>query len=107
METRIAMVVTAILIVGSILAYTFLRPTSPATGPVESKIASVESLLGGLEARLAQNPGDAKGWLLLARSYEHLGDHSRAANAYQKAVALGMRDADLEMRLAQNSFAGS
>ena len=64
-----------------------------------SKAASVNSLLAGLEQRLRDDPDDAKGWLLLAKSYDHLGRDSDAAAAYDKAVALGISDNDLEARL--------
>jgi len=73
-------------------------PTSPQ-GQQSDKVGSVTSLLAGLEARLAEKPDDAKGWLLLAKSYDHLGRSADAKNAYAKAAALGMTDADLEARL--------
>ena len=63
------------------------------------KVGSVTSLLNGLEARLAENPDDAKGWLLLAQSYDHLGRSDDARPAYEKAAALGLTDAALEDRL--------
>jgi tetratricopeptide (TPR) repeat protein len=72
--------------------------TSPQ-GQQSDKVGSVTSLLAGLEARLAKNPDDAKGWLLLAKSYDHLGRSADAKDAYAKAAALGMTDADLEARL--------
>jgi cytochrome c-type biogenesis protein CcmH len=73
-------------------------------GQQSSKIGSVTSLLAGLEARLQENPDDAKGWLLLAKSYDHLGRSAEASEAYEKAAALGMTDATLESRLgATNS----
>jgi hypothetical protein len=74
-------------------------PTMQGTGNSD-KTGSVASLLGGLEARLTANPDDAKGWLLLAKSYDHLGRTADARNAYEKATALGMTDAALESRLA-------
>ncbi len=64
------------------------------------KVGSVTSLLTGLETRLAENPDDAKGWLLLAKSYDHLGRKDDARDAYDKAAALGMTDAELESRLS-------
>ena len=70
------------------------------------KVGSVTSLLSGLEARLAGNPDDAKGWLLLAKSYDHLGRSADAKDAYAKAAALGMMDADLEARLNGSTTAG-
>ena len=64
--------------------------------------ASVGSLIGGLESRLAENPEDAKGWLLLARSHDHLGDNAKAWNAYSRARGLGLTDEALELKLAAN-----
>jgi cytochrome c-type biogenesis protein CcmH len=63
------------------------------------KAASVTTLLAGLEQRLQENPDDAGGWLLLAKSYDHLGRHGDAAAAYDKAATLGMTDNALEARL--------
>lgn len=64
---------------------------------------TVESLLGGLEARLAQNPGDGKGWLLLAKSYDHLGRSADAATAYEKARVLGAADPAFEGGLTRGT----
>jgi hypothetical protein len=57
-------------------------------------LASVGDLVAGLRARLEQEPDDASGWLLLARSYDHLGRHQEAMIAYQRARMLGRGDAD-------------
>ncbi|NCF24615.1 MAG: hypothetical protein GWP60_08760 [Gammaproteobacteria bacterium] len=65
----------------------------------KSKAASVNSLLAGLEQQLRDDPGDATGWLLLAKSYDHLGRTSDAAAAYDRATELGKSDNDLEARL--------
>jgi hypothetical protein len=78
-------------------AMTNAQPAQP--GGTSDKVGSVTSLLTGLETRLAENPDDAKGWLLLAKSYDHLGRDGEARDAYAKAAALGMTDADLEARL--------
>ena len=91
-----------------------VRPTSPGTsaamqatqeGQNSDKVGSVTSLLNGLQAKLTENPDDAKGWLLLAKSYDHLGSIAEARNAYAKAAALGMTDAALEARLDEGSSA--
>lgn len=67
--------------------------TRTASDPGGKKtIASVDTLLASLEQRLQQDPSDSEGWLLLARSYEHLGRARDAAEAYAKAVALGTED---------------
>lgn len=69
---------------------------------VSDKTASVGALVGGLEARLVENPNDAKGWILLARSHDHLGNEEKAWRAYSRARDLGMTDATLELKLAAN-----
>ena len=74
-------------------------PAMPAARE-PGKAASVTALLAGLEARLQESPEDGKGWLLLAQSYEHLGNVSEAQSAYEKAVALGQSNAELEAKLA-------
>ena len=81
--------------------------TAAAAGPATSqgsgnKAASVTSLVGGLEARLANDPNDAKGWLLLAKSHDHLGNRDAAWAAYTRARELGMGDDTLELKLAAN-----
>ena len=76
------------------------RPMTDA-GP-EKKAASVTSLVGGLEAKLAQNPNDAKGWLLLAKSHDHLGDRQAAWAAYERARELGLSDNSFEIELVAN-----
>jgi cytochrome c-type biogenesis protein CcmH len=65
----------------------------------EKRAASVTELLAGLEQRLVENPDDAKGWLLLAKSYDHLGRTEDAAAAYDRARNLGLSDDSLEARL--------
>jgi cytochrome c-type biogenesis protein CcmH len=42
-------------------------------------------LLGQLEARLAEDPNDINGWVLLGRSYIQLGDYERAREALEQA----------------------
>jgi len=53
----------------------------------------------GLEDRLAKEPDDGKGWLLLAKSYDFLGRKEDARAAYKKADALGNGDAALAAKL--------
>ncbi len=69
-----------------------LYPNYLAKEQTSSKksVASVNSLLAGLEARLEREPDDAGSWLLLAKSYRHLGQPDKARDAYAKAKALGM-----------------
>jgi len=64
-----------------------------------TSVASVGNLVDGLKDRLQQEPDDAKGWLLLARSFEHLGRYQDASEAYEHAKSLGKVDSDLEKTL--------
>lgn len=72
------------------------------TSAAREKAASVETLLAGLEERLRSNPDDGKDWLLLAKSYEHMGQNTDASEAYARAVALGVTDEALGARLSSS-----
>jgi hypothetical protein len=75
------------------------RPSSAAAAP-GVQAASVESLVSGLEARLAAQPDDAQGWVLLAQSYAYTSDEEAVERAVQHAVALGVDEAALRERVA-------
>ena len=77
--------------------------SSSANG--DTRAASVNDLLAGLEQRLQDDPGDAKGWLLLAKSYDHLGRRQEAADAYARAEMLGLADNDLAARISSEADA--
>ena len=70
------------------------------------KAASVETLLAGLEERLRANPDDGKEWLLLAKSYEHVGRNEDASEAYARAASLGVTDEALGTRLSSDTPTG-
>ena len=79
-----------------------VTPFPSASGQTSGGIADVapvQSLIGGLEARLANDPGDVKGWALLAQSYAFVGDSEGAENAIHRAVELGMDEAALRERV--------
>jgi cytochrome c-type biogenesis protein CcmH len=65
----------------------------PSSNQAAASVGSVASLVDGLSARLQEDPDDAGGWLLLARSYEHLGRNDDAIAAYARAQSLGKSDA--------------
>jgi len=82
-----------------------VNPTpSRATAGQDVSVATVESLLSGLEQRLQREPEDGKGWLLLAKSYDHLGRTAEAIEAYSRARELGNSDLLLESRLVKTAF---
>ena len=75
--------------------------TNSANGGQSNKgTASVASLVDGLEERLVQEPNDADGWILLARSYEHIGSRAEAIAAYDNAKSLGKTDPTLDKSLS-------
>jgi len=81
------------------------RLVSSDYSPATKNIPSVARLLTGLEERLRTDPADAKGWLLLAKTYSHLHRPEDAAIAYEKARDLGMADRDFESKLDSSNTA--
>ena len=65
-------------------------PDQPGTMPPQQIAANVEKLA----ERLKQNPNDAQGWTMLARSYMMQERFSEAASAYERLTALNANDAD-------------
>jgi cytochrome c-type biogenesis protein CcmH len=45
-------------------------------------------MIDALKARLEKNPDDAKGWVMLGRSYAVLGRYDESAQAYERAINL-------------------
>ena len=67
-----------------------IAPVNPVSASVPAKsLPTVGDMLGQLEDRLKSNPEDAKGWNLLGKSYEFMGRHDDAAQAFERARALG------------------
>ena len=75
----------------------------PSAAPTKTeKTASVAELIGGLERRLEEDPNDGKGWLLLAKSHDHLGNTAAAWSSYARAKELGTSDDALEIKLTEH-----
>ena len=55
----------------------------------------IDTMVARLAQRLASNPDDGEGWIMLARTYNALGRFGEAAAAYAKAEAKFPRDAQL------------
>ena len=75
---------SASVVVSSVEAQRGLPPE-----PAQTDVSSVADLLGGLEARLAVNPEDRDGWVLLAKSYHYLARYEEAKLAFMRARELG------------------
>lgn len=72
-----------------------LQRASVARGEHELTAQQIEAMVAKLAARLEQNPDDAKGWAMLARSYAAMQRFPEALAAYAKATALVKDDASL------------
>lgn len=68
-------------------------PEGAAGGKHTLDAAQIEAMVGKLRERLAEEPGNAQGWGMLARSYSVLGKPTEAVAAYEKAIALTPDDA--------------
>lgn len=63
-------------------------------------VGTVEDMAARLAQRLQMAPDDASGWLLLARSYYHLGRQTDAQAAYEQARRRGKEDSEFAALLA-------
>jgi cytochrome c-type biogenesis protein CcmH len=77
-------------------------PSAGSQGNGEMTQQAIEANVAKLAKRLEQNPADADGWAMLARSYMTLQKWGEASNAYARAAALKRNDPDL---LADFAFA--
>src|SRR5688572_7917086 len=81
-----------------------LLGTPAALSPDARVPVTQEQVIGMVEklrARLEQKPDDAKGWLMLARSYLVLGRHAEAVRAFERAGAVVDADASLLAQYAE------
>jgi cytochrome c-type biogenesis protein CcmH len=63
-------------------------PGQPSQQEIEARVAK-------LAARLKENPDDAQGWAMLARSYQNFKRYKEASDAYARAAELTGSDAQL------------
>lgn len=67
----------------------------------------IEGMVGGLAARLEQNPNDFYGWMMLGKSYTVLKKSEDAAKAYEKAMALKPGEIQPKLQFATLVVMGS
>ena len=63
-------------------------PAPPAAAPPAGQDEMIRGMVERLAQRLKDNPDDAEGWRMLARSYEVLGETDKAKEARGRADAL-------------------
>ncbi|SAK78525.1 Formate-dependent nitrite reductase complex subunit NrfG [Caballeronia pedi] len=90
-----ASALTLYMRIGDPAALAIQTAPMPSTGEHADAPASMEAAVSRLAARLRADPNDAQGWAMLARSYMVLDRPGDATQAYQRAVALNPRDAEL------------
>lgn len=66
-----------------------------ATAPAGRTQEQIEANVAALAKRLQENPADAQGWTMLARSYSSMQRYGESAGAYARATELTPNDADL------------
>jgi cytochrome c-type biogenesis protein CcmH len=71
------------------------RALDPLQTQTRVSTPQMEEMLSKLVAKLKKNPDDAKGWVMLARSYKALERLPEAADAYSHASALVDQDASM------------
>lgn len=76
-------------------------PQSKMPSERPANLPAVDVMIARLVERLAANGNDVEGWRMLGWSYAHLGEHAKAASAYERAVALDKGRADLRLALGE------
>ncbi|MDF1731488.1 MAG: c-type cytochrome biogenesis protein CcmI [Minwuia sp.] len=73
------------------------------TAASQEGLASIEKMVESLSDRLAKDPTDFDGWMLLGRSYGVMEAYDKAVEAYARAAALpeGFGDANAQMQLGE------
>ncbi len=100
----VAALFAAVLPIAAVLLYLAVgnpaaldpRAAAPAGGPAHDFTPEqVEKMVSDLAARLANEPDNLEGWVVLARSYHVLKRFAAAAEAYERAVKLAPDEPDL------------
>ena len=83
---------------GAVLLYLALgNPAALNPPPPQQRFSAddIERMVGGLAAKLEQEPGNLQGWAMLARSYKAMGRMAEAVRAYERAGSLVDGNAEL------------
>lgn len=73
--------------------------------PEGQQQAMIRDMVDGLDARLATNPGDADGWIMLMRSRMQLGERAAARRAFERADAAFATDPVARKRIREAAAA--
>ncbi len=105
---RLQLVVGLALIAAvSFAVYGWLgSPQQPAQPLAERPELTAQTLdldeaVARIEAALAANPEDLRGWTVIAPAYTQMGRYADAVNAWRRVLALGGTNPDAQTRLAE------
>lgn len=73
---------------------------APERAEARPSAQQIDQLVNGIEARLARNPDDLRGWTLLSKTYLSLGRYADARIAYLRVLELGGESATTYAALA-------
>jgi cytochrome c-type biogenesis protein CcmH len=73
---------------------------APSQQNVPGMNMTMDEAIAKLKAKLDQDPSNAEGWFMLARSYMSMQRYEESINAYRKTIELVGDDADLLLRYA-------
>jgi len=78
-------------------------PSQPLAGRNDVAVQRIDldSAIARIEAQLAANPDDLRGWTVIAPAYLEMGRYADAAHAYRRVIELGEPTADLQTSLAE------
>ena len=77
------------------------QANAAAAEAAQQQAASIQEMLPQLEARLAENPDDVQGWLLLARTYMNIGEYEKAEQTLQRLNQTDNTNPELIIMLAE------
>lgn len=75
---------------------------SPESLHVEGDRTSLATMTSSLEQKLADNPDDLQGWLLLGRSYASMGQAEKSNQVFARAVQLAPDNPDILLDYAES-----
>ena len=76
-------------------------PGMPAQSGQQGQMPDVSAMVAGLEAKLAENPDNLEGWLMLARTYRVLNRIPDAVTALENAQRLAPDNAEILVDLVE------
>jgi cytochrome c-type biogenesis protein CcmH len=103
-----AIVVAALLSVGTIGVYSYYGKPGLSDQPLEARLSApfdqqtLDVQVANMERRLRENPADVSGWTAVASIYFKSALFDKAAEAYQRAIDAGGEDEDRLLGLAES-----